>query len=160
MSSNGTANTSWSTNETRSAGVSEIEDHEQREPHGVAEEGLLLGVTALLRPDDGIRHVGVSSDASPRVLRARSMLRQTRPTTVVSHARRLSTSLVSVRLRRIHVSWTASSASVTEPSIRKATPRRCRRLASNRSASQALSSMGRSLARIGFIEETLPTAGT
>jgi hypothetical protein len=46
------------------------------------------------------------------------MLRQIRPTTVVSHARRSSTSLVSVRLSRIQASWTASSASMSDPSIR------------------------------------------
>ena len=96
-------------------------------------------------PSSGLR-IGsgtwVSRDASRRVLRERSMLRATRPTTVVSHARRLSTSLVSVRLSRIHASWTASSASVTEPSIRKATPRKWDRLVSKRSASQSWSFMG------------------
>ena len=39
-------------------------------------------------------------------------------TTVVNQARRLSTWLASVRLRRIQASWTASSASLIEPSIR------------------------------------------
>jgi hypothetical protein len=70
------------------------------------------------------------------------MLRQTRPTTVVNQARRLSTSLVSARLRRIQASWIASSASVKEPSIRKATPRKWERFASKRSASQSWSAMG------------------
>jgi hypothetical protein len=37
---------------------------------------------------------------------------------VVSHASRLSTSVVSLRLTRSHASWTASSASLNEPSIR------------------------------------------
>ena len=50
--------------------------------------------------------------------RRRQDERETRPTTVVNQARRLSTSLVSVRLRRIQPSWTASSASIAEPSIR------------------------------------------
>ena len=39
-------------------------------------------------------------------------------TTVVSQARRFSISSASERLRRSHASCTASSASVTEPSIR------------------------------------------
>ena len=46
------------------------------------------------------------------------MFRQTRATTVVSHAPRFSTWAASVRLSRSQVSWTASSASVAEPSIR------------------------------------------
>ena len=39
-------------------------------------------------------------------------------TTVVSHPPRFSTSSASTRLRRSHSSWTASSASLSEPSIR------------------------------------------
>jgi hypothetical protein len=48
----------------------------------------------------------------------RSMSRQIRAITVVSQPRRLATSFVSVRLSRSHVSWTASSASPRDPSIR------------------------------------------
>ena len=39
-------------------------------------------------------------------------------TTVVSQPRRFSISSASMRLRRSQASWTASSASLTEPSIR------------------------------------------
>ena len=46
------------------------------------------------------------------------MFSETRATTVVSQAPRFSTSLVSVRLSRSQASWTASSASLSEPSIR------------------------------------------
>jgi hypothetical protein len=46
------------------------------------------------------------------------MSRQTRATTVVSQARRFATSRVSERLSRSQVSCTASSASLSEPSIR------------------------------------------
>jgi hypothetical protein len=53
-----------------------------------------------------------------RDLRAWSMLRQTRETTVASQLPRLSTALVSERLKRSHASWTASSASLGEPRIR------------------------------------------
>jgi hypothetical protein len=49
------------------------------------------------------------------------MSRHTRATTVVSHALRFSTSLVFDRLSRSQVSCTASSASLSEPSIRNAT---------------------------------------
>jgi hypothetical protein len=59
-----------------------------------------------------------SSDCSRRVERERNMFSATRATTVVSHPPRFSTSLVSARLSRSHASWTASSASLSEPSIR------------------------------------------
>ena len=59
-----------------------------------------------------------SSESSRRVARERSMSRHTRDTTVVSHARRSLTSPVSARDRRSQASCTASSASVSEPSMR------------------------------------------
>ena len=65
------------------------------------------------------------------------MSRHTRATTVVSHPRRLSTPLTSVRLNRIQASWTASSASLTDPSMRYATARTCARCSSNCSASRS-----------------------
>ena len=46
------------------------------------------------------------------------MLRDTLATTVVSQPPRFSTSLVSAPLSRSQVSWTASSASLAEPSSR------------------------------------------
>jgi hypothetical protein len=46
------------------------------------------------------------------------MFRHTRETTVESQLPRLSTVVVSVRLKRIHASCTASSASVVEPRMR------------------------------------------
>jgi hypothetical protein len=46
------------------------------------------------------------------------MFSEMRATTVVSQPPRFSTSRVSVRLRRSHASWTASSASLSDPSIR------------------------------------------
>jgi hypothetical protein len=82
-----------------------------------------------------------------------------RPTTVVSQPRRLATSAVSVRPSRSQASWTASSASAVEPSIRKATARRCGRLASNRSASKFLSSIGHIPASrfvMGMTDEAMP----
>ena len=59
------------------------------------------------------------------------MSRHTRATTVVSQPPRFSTALVSERLSRSHASCTASSASLSEPSIRYATERRWTRCASN-----------------------------
>ena len=50
--------------------------------------------------------------------------------------------LASERLRRSQASWTASSASLSEPSIRYATARSCGLLVSNRSASQSCSFTG------------------
>src|SRR6266581_2466189 len=65
------------------------------------------------------------------------MSRQTRPTTVVSHAPRFSTAAVSDRLSRSHASWSASSASVNEPSMRYATACSCGRCCSNSSTCQS-----------------------
>ena len=141
-SSNGTAKTSCSTKATRSAGVRESRTTSSASPTASPNRASCSGSS----PASGLT-IGsgrwVSSDASRRVLRDRSMLRQTRPTTVVNQARRLSTSLVSVRLRRIQASWTASSASVIEPSIRNAMPRKWARFVSKRSASQSWSFMWR-----------------
>src|SRR5688572_11214502 len=78
-----------------------------------------------------------SRGSSRRATRVRSMSRHTRATTVVSHPRRLSIPPASVRLNRIQASWTASSASLADPSIRYATMRRCARCCSNRSASHS-----------------------
>jgi len=55
---------------------------------------------------------------SRRDRRARIMFSDTRATTVVNQAPRFATALVSVRLSRSQASWTASSASLSEPSIR------------------------------------------
>jgi hypothetical protein len=46
------------------------------------------------------------------------MFSDTRATTVVSQPPRFSIPSESVRLSRTHASWTASSASLTDPSIR------------------------------------------
>ena len=83
----------------------------------------------------------VAIGSSRRDLRARSMFSETRAMIVVSQARRFSTAWLSERLRRSHVSWTASSPSASEPSIRYATARRCERCCSNRSASHSRSSI-------------------
>jgi hypothetical protein len=53
-----------------------------------------------------------------RQRRTRSMSRHTRPTTVVSHARRFATASASDRLKRSQLSCTASSASLVDPGIR------------------------------------------
>ena len=55
--------------------------------------------------------------SSRRDFRERSMSRHTRETTVVNQPPRFSMVAVSVRLRRSHASCTASSASLSEPSI-------------------------------------------
>ncbi len=60
----------------------------------------------------------VSMGSSRREARERSMLRQTRLTTVVSQPARFLTSLTSAWLSLSQVSCTASSASLSEPSIR------------------------------------------
>src|SRR6478752_1643224 len=65
------------------------------------------------------------------------MSRQIRLMTVVSHGRRSAVSAGGRRSSRSQHSWSASSASVTEPSIRYATARRYGRWRSNSSASVA-----------------------
>lgn len=94
--------------------------------------------------------------SSRRALRERSMSRQTRATTVVSHPLRFSIPPVPARLAWIQASWTASSASLNEPSMRYATARRRVRSASNRSANQAFSATVTSLSLVSSIE----SAGT
>jgi hypothetical protein len=69
------------------------------------------------------------------------MVRHTRATTVVSQPSRFSIASASVRLKRNHASCTASSASLDDARIRKATARSRPRCASNRCAS-AFSSIG------------------
>jgi RNA polymerase sigma factor (sigma-70 family) len=65
-------------------------------------------------PFDEIAPIG----SSRRDWRARSMSRQTRATIVVRNPPMFSTPLVSARLSLSQASWTASSASLGEPSIR------------------------------------------
>jgi len=69
------------------------------------------------------------------------MFRQTREVTVVSQAPRFSIESASERLSRIQASWTASSASLAEPSIRLARAVRRGRRSSKRCASQSVSCM-------------------
>jgi hypothetical protein len=47
-----------------------VEDHEQREPDGIAQHGCLLGIESLRRTHDGIREVGLQGRFAAR--RARS----------------------------------------------------------------------------------------
>ena len=60
----------------------------------------------------------MGSGSSRRDRRERSMSRQTRATTVVSQPPRFSTGFPPERSSRSQASWTASSASLAEPSIR------------------------------------------
>src|SRR5207245_5664101 len=96
--------------------------------------------------------------SSRRELRERSMSRHTRATTVVSHPPRFWMPLASERLNRSQASWTASSASVSEPSIRYATARRWVRFSSKGAASPSRSSMSHPLLAIRHgIDEGSPT---
>src|SRR5205823_7581024 len=66
------------------------------------------------------------------------MSRQTRATTVVSQPPMFSTAAVSERDSLNQASWTASSASLADPSIRYATAWRCCRWVSNSSVMSRL----------------------
>jgi len=94
-----------------------LEHHQQREPHRVGQYGLLFRVGPVRRAGELLGEVRVEG-SSRRDARERSMSSDTRATTVVSQPPRFCTPLASARLSRSQASWTASSASLTEPSIR------------------------------------------
>ena len=136
MSSNGTANMSCRTNASRSGGVSVSSTTSSASPIESARSASCSGSVPSAGSMIG-SGTWTSSGCSRRTFRERSMFSATRATTVVSQPPRFSTSLVSERLSLIQASWTASSASLTEPSIRYATARRCGRCSSNRWASHS-----------------------
>lgn len=98
-------------------GRERVEHHEHGLADRVGRHRLLLRVDSGLVPRDRVGQIA-SQESSRRVPRERSMLSDTRPTTAVSQPPRFSTSRVSVPVSRSQVSWTASSASLKEPSIR------------------------------------------
>ena len=108
---------SCSTNASRSAGASVSSTTSSASPTDSASSASCSG-SPRPSPLTGGSGPGPSSDSSRRALRERSMSRHTRATTVVSQPPRFSTAPVSDRLRRSHASCTASSASLSEPSIR------------------------------------------
>jgi hypothetical protein len=140
-SSKGRSNMSCRTNASRSAGDSVSRTTSSARPTESASSASWSGSTVSSRPATGAptRSGPWASQGSSR---ERSMLRQTRATTVVSQPPRFSTSLVSERLSRSQASWTASSASLTEPSMRYATERRGARCSSKRSARNSSASIG------------------
>jgi hypothetical protein len=90
-----------------------FQNHQQRSADGIGHFGVaLVGIAG-----SGLRHLRAHRLLAPD-LRERSMSRQTRATTVVSQPPRFSTADVSERFSRNQVSWTASSTSLVEPSIR------------------------------------------
>ena len=95
-----------------------LEHDEQRQPDRVGDERLVLGVDAVRAVDDRIGEMVGERLLATCDVRDRSTFSETRPTTVVSQPPRFSIAAASVRLSRSHVSWTASSASLSEPSIR------------------------------------------
>jgi hypothetical protein len=99
-------------------GSQPVEDHQQRQADRVGQQRLLLGVALALWPFTIGPGCCESRGSSRRDVRERSMSRHTRPTTLVSQPARFSTLLVSERLSRSQASCTASSASLSEPSIR------------------------------------------
>ena len=98
-----------------------VKHDQQRQPDGVRQERPRARGRARSRLESGSAK---SSSRVEQLGRSRAArlegVRQTRETTVVSQAPRFSTPLVSERLKRIHASCSASSASVLEPSIREA----------------------------------------
>ena len=112
-----TANMSWSTKATRSAGARVSSTTSSARPTESASTASCAGSPRVGHRLTSVGHVRVERVLARAVL-DRSMSRHTRATTVVSHPPRLPMSLVSERLRRNHVSCTASSASVRDPSIR------------------------------------------
>jgi hypothetical protein len=117
ISSKGTAKMSCRTNASRSSGVSVSSTTSSARPTESASNASCSGSTPSARSTIG-SGTRTPSGSSRRELRERSMFSETRATTVVSQPPRFSTLLASVRLSRSHASWTASSASLSEPSIR------------------------------------------
>jgi hypothetical protein len=115
ISSNGRSNTSCSTNATRSAGESVSRTTSNAIPTESASNASCSG--SLLVSAIGST-TSASRASSRRERRERKMSRQIRATTVVSQPPRLATSLVLELFSRSHVSCTASSASLVEPSMR------------------------------------------
>ena len=97
ISSNGTANMSWSTNASRSAGVSVSRTTCNAIPTASASNASCSGSI----PAAGLSMIGSgrrpSSGCSPRVRRDRSRFRQILATTTVSHRSRLSICSASTR---------------------------------------------------------------
>ena len=118
ISSNGTANMSCSTNASRSAGASVSSTTSSARPTESASSASCSGSTPLVAARDRLGRVRARAAPRAATLRERSMSRHTRATTVVSQPPRFSTPLVSARLSRSQASCTASSASLSEPSIR------------------------------------------
>ena len=98
-------------------GTQRIQHHEQREPDRVGNQRLLLGPALSSRLTTG-SGACTSESRSRRARRARSMFKHTRPTMVVSQACTFSTLRGSWPRIRSHASWSASSASLTDPSMR------------------------------------------
>ena len=117
ISSKGTANMSWSTKASRSAGLSASNTTSRASPTESANSAACSGSVPSGGPTTGSGR-WVSSGCWWRVVRERSRLSATRATIVVSQPPKFSTALVSARLTRSHASWTASSASDNDPSIR------------------------------------------
>lgn len=119
MSSKGTANMSCSTKARRSAGDSVSSTTSSASPTDSASSAACSGsptASGGLTTGSGTRTS--SSGDSPREVRERSMSRHTRPTTVVSQPPRFSIPSAPARFSRSHASCTASSASVSDPSMR------------------------------------------
>ena len=117
ISSKGTANMSCSTNASRSAGASVSSTTSRASPTESARTACCSGSAALSELTIG-SGTSASNGSSGRVLRERSLFRQTRAVTVVSQPPRFSISVASERSSRSQVSCTASSASLSDPSIR------------------------------------------
>ena len=115
--SKGRSNMSCSTNATRSAGASVSRTTSSARPTESASSTSCSGpaVSGRLAVGSG---TSTPTGSSRRDWRERSMSRHTRAVTVVSHPPRFSTPSAPERLSRIQDSWTASSASAREPSIR------------------------------------------
>ena len=117
ISSKGRSNMSCRTNASRSAGASVSSTTCSARPTESASSASSSGFVPSARLMTG-SGTCTPIGSSRRVPRERSAFRHTRTRIVVSQASRLSTPLTSAPLRRNQASWTASSASASEPSMR------------------------------------------
>jgi hypothetical protein len=98
-------------------GRQRVEHDEQRHADRVREHRFAFGIGAFPAHDARLGALRANR-LSRRDFRERSMSRHTRETTVVNQPPRFSTVAESMRLSRSHASCTASSASLSEPSMR------------------------------------------
>src|SRR5256885_666266 len=117
MSSNDTANMSWSTKASRSAGSNCSKTTNSANPTESTTSTSCSKSRPLSEPTIGSKTCDVIN-TSNQTQRTRNAFRLIRATTVVSQPPKLSISSASIQLSRSHTSYTTSSTSFSDPNMR------------------------------------------